>query len=66
MLPIYFEKAEMAAKLNHGEEAEKYYKLIKNIRIRPKGDYTLTEEEIRRLNELEQEIIIMMEREPGV
>lgn len=59
MLPIYFEKAEMAIELLNREGAERYYQLIKNIQNNPKGDYSLTMEEIQRINRLENQLIYM-------
>lgn len=59
MLPIYFEKAEMAIELLNREMAEMYYQLIKNIQNNPKGDYSLTMEEMQRINRLENQLVYM-------
>ena len=59
MLPIYFEKAEVAIELFNREMAEMYYKQIKKIQNEPKGDYVLTIEEMKRLNRLESQIAYM-------
>ena len=59
MLPIYFEKAEMAIELLNREMAEMYYQLIKNIQNNPKGDYSLTMEEMQMVNRLENQLVYM-------
>ena len=49
----------MAIELLNREMAEMYYQLIKNIQNNPKGDYSLTMEEMQRVNRLENQLVYM-------